>query len=621
MAVWPRLKLAAQSGRLAPLVQQLRDELGDTHPLYQLVNADLLARLGVGEMNAVQELAAHEAVASSPELSAWCSAVLAETGLWQGQLWGFLVGAAALSSMPESTSPLVRYARARVQRIAILIELVTQSMTDEPVDPLIDRAIEPFHELGLDEEVATTRSLLLGFHVMGLIGAQRRHYLDQFRATTEPLTTVSDRGRLGQIALAWITIANGDLADAEQALARARSAPDPLPQVIENPSDHAFGPMERLIAAVIDLHREGANDLQRERLLSYLKTYSGFLIPTTYAALVIAHLLLDRGAPDAALDALGQVDQTELSFNEFSYRYFVLLERLASIAVGQLAGPVDDSGSKTEQLDDVNDVAEVIETCRSLFGTHQEPLARHLLLVLAWITGDDERGSKARELALSGLEPDSELAEWLAALDETLRSGWSKPRSSPAVRAGVLRSLGPRIEVIADGRAPHRLTPRTAHLVALLIAHAGRVEADTVAREICRDHDSPKTALRSVLYRARRELADFDGLDIGRDGSLLTLEVSEGWVIDAWATEQRLRQGSSAATSDASVPLFCTQIESDALDTYRHELLRCWARTRSARIDTVEQALVAAEQISPYWAGEARWQWALARQHTDPHRC
>lgn len=608
-SVWPRFEAAARTGRLLPLVSELRNELGSSHPLHRLVRADLEARLGIGEMEAVQELSAHPEIAGQPDLTAWCSAVLAETGLWQGQLWGYLVGAAALSSIPASSSRPIRYARARVERIAALVELVTQSMTDEPIEPLIDRAVEPFRELGLDEEVATTEALLVGFHVMGLTGEQRQHFLDRFRRTIEPVTFTSDRGRLGQVALGWIAIANNDRTEAERALAKARAAPDPLAELTDGPDDRAFGPMERLVAAVVDLQQHGATDLHRERLLSYLETYNGFLIPTTYAALVIAQILLDRGAPDAALEALGRVDQTELSFNPFSYRFFALLERLASIAVNQVVHADADGATST-----THDAAEVIATCQSLFGTHQEPLARHLLLTLSWITEDADLRSEVRTMALSGLDATSDLAIWLGQQDDILQSGWENPQPRTVVRTGELHCLGPRIELITDGRQPHRLTSRTAHLVALLIAHKGRLDVDAVAHEICHNLDDPKAALRSVLYRARRELADFDGIDIRRDGAELRLDVSDAWVIDAWQLEQRLRQETVDATSETSVPLFCTQIESETLDNYRHELLRRWARTRPARIDTVEAALAAAEQTSPYWAGEARWQWTLARQ-------
>lgn len=566
------------TGRLAGLADALDAFDLDQHPplALRVLRADLATREQQIELHELIALETEARTHGDPVMALWCSAIVAEWGMWHGDFATFASVFGATPDVPAN-DPLAASAEARRRRIATLVAIVT-----DPTAPSTESAADDvrarFAVIGNAEELAMT-DCLLGYARLSISDDLSPGPLAEIRHGTEQLAELdSDRLPIGLAFLAWSSYMTGDFVECAAALDRYVEAADPdvtLPPVVVE--------CVAILHALSRLIVDGATTEVLGQLRDHLELLRRATIPTWFVG-PVANDLIDHGHVelaaelfDAAAAVPNVVRAAHQSMREVGARVKIIRDHDRRA--------VDDLWSLYSEWETVGRGRRAAASAvRCSWSCRQAGLEVDADRLLAW-----------------GTERLPEPAERTAWETQYLAG----PRAPDTGRRGTLRVLVPDVIVTRDDRDV-RLGDMQARLLALLAAARRPVTTDWVVTALWPDADlaAGRNRLAALVHRIRQRLDLLPDELLRRTRHGLELD-GHGWSIDVWHFWE-LSVG-SPEDQERAIELYQSDLAGrqlaydDLLEDERQVLYERWAEVIRAMVQrgglTAEEARSRAHRV------------------------
>ncbi|HKY14197.1 MAG TPA: hypothetical protein VJM33_04690 [Microthrixaceae bacterium] len=553
------------AGQLASVGRELSEAGASLLPV-QVLLADLRSRTKTIELYDLAELE-RRIRQSHPDsdLLRWMAAIMAEWGLWQGDMSTVGYGYGTVVDGGPAMSRLAIISEARRERIEALVSLATGADTVRAMT-LADAVRTKLRDVSCHEELAVT-DVVLGYAQLAITDDQSLEPMAVLERGVKELDRLgADRLPFALACYAWSSYMVGDFASAAEALERYDEIVDPgtrVPPLVREGVEMLRG----LSNLVID----GASPEAIDRIRVYFERLRRHTMPAWFVG-PLANDLLDVGEIDLAAEIVSSVGPA-VSFVKPAHQSIREVE-----ARVQLLRRADRTA---------------IDSLWSLYGEWEaggrSRRAAASAVRCSWsarLAGLEAEADRLYAWGIERLPDPSEYTVWERTYVEGLRPSGDAGR---LVR-GELRALAPDLVVVRDGETV-LLGDVQAKLLALLAAVRRPVTTDWIINALWADvdPDTGRNRLGAALHRLRQRLGLLPDELVRRSRHGIELD-GHGWDVDVWRfwdlsagdAESRLR-----ALDLYRSDLVARQLAyDDALEEERGELRRRWWDTTRSLVDT-----------------------------------
>jgi hypothetical protein len=560
------------AGRLASVGPALAAIEDPPLPVRVLV-ADLRARSKAIELYDLTELDRRiRAEHPGSVLSNWMGAILAEWGLWKGDMStvGYSYGD---PSGLVAESRLAQISEGRRLRIRGLATLATEPGTAAALS-LAAEVRTIFDRIDCHEERALT-DVVFAYGRLAITDDLSVEPMAVLRRGVKELDRIgADRLPFGLACLAWSAYMIGDFGSAADAIdrydevtdptvepgAESTSPPPPLPPLVSEGVE-----MLRGLAA---LAIEGPSTEVIDRIGTHFERLRRHTLPTWFVG-PVANDLLDVGETELAAQVVATVGSTvtivrpaHQAIREVELR-LRLLQRSDRTAIDELWQLYDEWQADGRWRRAATSAARCSWTARR--------------------AGLDEEADRLIEWGRAQLPPPDEQTQWERMYIEGTRS------PTDVHSRGRLRVLAPDLLIERDG-ATVRVGDVQAKLLALLAAVRRPVTTDWIVTALWSeaDLDAGRNRLGAVLHRLRQKLNLLPDELIRRNRHGIELD-GTGWEIDVWQFWDL--SGGDEAERLAAYEIYGSDLAArqlaydDLLDVERGRLRRRWRETAASLVD------------------------------------
>lgn len=564
-------------GRLAAVGPRLEVEVDPPLPI-RVVLADLRSRSQSVELFELVELdrearAALEAPGAGEadvDLARWTTAVLAEWGLWKGDLSTIGYGHGELASAGPPRSRWGRVAEARRRRIDALAGLVTEPEAARTA-AAIDGVREALAATGCREEAAIS-DVVFAYGRLGIADDLSLEPMANLAGGVEVLDHLdADRLPFGLALLAWSAYMIGDFPTAAGALDRfgELTPSGPVSPVVSE----GVGMLRGLVRLVV----EGPDPLVIDRIGQHFERMRRYAAPAWFVG-PVANDLLDVGETTLAATVVEAVG---------SLGSFI---RPAHQAIREVEARI--------RLLDAGDRA-AVDDLWDLYGEWEADgrwrRAASSALRCSWTArraGMEAEADRLRRWGMGRIPPREERTRW-----ETIWVDGLLARPA-AVPQGEIRILGPSLAVHRRGREVP-LTGAPARLLTILVAVRRPVTVDWIVDTLWPGSDPRlgRRRLEEALHDLRHRLGLLPDELLRRRRSSISVDAT-GWDIDGW---RFLDLSSGAAESKLeALDLYRADLVADDptdLEVIHHERERFRRRWEDTALSLVEAGALSRERV------------------------